>query len=123
MSDLGTLAGATSSTGIGINDAGQIVGNSLLTTGTTHGFLYSNGTLYDLNNLVSPASGVTDIALNFQGDPINNSGQIPAYGTIGGQSHALLLTPVPEPTISQLAASAATAAMGYALLRRLRSAT
>ena len=43
ITDLGTLPGATSSEGTGINDSGQIVGNS-----GVHPFLYSNGIMRNL---------------------------------------------------------------------------
>jgi probable HAF family extracellular repeat protein len=64
-----------------INDKDQIVGRE---------FLYSNGTLQDLNNLVPPGSGVTlDDATG-----INDNGQIVVNGRNSiGQEHSFLLTP------------------------------
>src|SRR5262249_53573124 len=61
MTDLGTLGG-NSSIGNGINDSGQVVGQSVLPGGTAvHAFLWSAGTMTDLGTLgglVSQASGI-----------------------------------------------------------------
>ena len=99
----------------GINELDQVVGTSFLAgDAITHGFLYSEGVMYDLNDLIISGSGVTNIdigAYEYQtGNPINDLGQIAANGIIGGQQHALLLTPTPEP------ASAALLLGGGALL-------
>ena len=53
-----------------------------------HGFLYSNGKMYDLNSLIPPNSGwVIEV-----GQGINDKGEIAATGTLNGTQHALLLT-------------------------------
>jgi probable HAF family extracellular repeat protein len=83
MQDLGTLPGANGSEARGINDAGEVVGDS-----GGHAFLYSDGTMVDLNNFLPPDSGW---ALN-AATAINGSGQIVGYGTIGGRFRAFLLT-------------------------------
>jgi len=92
--DLGTLGG-TSSFAYAINDAGQIVGSSY-TIGNNffHGFLYSGGVMSDVNNLIQPGSGVTNISMNDFGNSINDWGQIVAHGIVSGQTHAVLLNPV-----------------------------
>jgi probable HAF family extracellular repeat protein len=94
MSDLGTLGGDFSE-GLGINDSGQVVGYSLTTVeGDQHAFVYSGGTMTDLNDLIAPGSGWT-LALS---TGINDSGQIVGIGRISGQSHGFLLTLIaPEP--------------------------
>ena len=96
MTDLGTLGGIFT-WGEGINNAGQVVGTSNLADGSgSHAFLYSGGTMYDLNDLVGPSP----IATIINAHDINDSGQIVATGYVGNWSHALLLTPIPEPEIA-----------------------
>jgi len=65
-----------------INDSGVIVGGQ---------FVYSNGTLQNLNNLI-PAGSPYQIE---SATGINNNGQIVANATdtATGQTHALLLNP------------------------------
>jgi len=105
MVDLGTLAGTNSSGATSINDKGQVVGWSGLsstisineaTTLTTHAFLYQNGLMTDLNVLI-PQTGVTlTKALS-----INDEGQILVDGVDGkGNAEQLLLTPLGDPVPS-----------------------
>ena len=94
MTILGTLGGVSDAHGI--NDLGQVVGNSALNDPTkpTHGFLYMQGTMYDLNALLIDSSGyvLTDAVA------INAGGQIAADAiTPSGQEHAVLLTPTAVP--------------------------
>ena len=87
MTDLGTLSGDTISEALGINDLGQVVGYS-----GGRGFLYSGGTMVDLNSLVDPS-----LECNLQAMGINDRQQIVAVGSelLGdsGQEHAALLSP------------------------------
>ena len=85
MINLGTLGGS-SAYAFGINNIGQIVGGSLTGSGDEHAFLYSGGSMSDLNNLVALPPGV----FLFQASGINDVGQIAANGTDG---HGYLLTP------------------------------
>jgi probable HAF family extracellular repeat protein len=91
---LGTLGGSQNDA-YGINAAGDIVGSSKIVGNLeTHGFIYTGGVMYDLNDLIPIGTGITDIDLPiFGSNPINDLGQIAAHGTVGGQRHALLLTP------------------------------
>ncbi|MBD0387562.1 MAG: DUF3466 family protein [Nostoc sp. C3-bin3] len=98
------------SVGVGINNLGQAVGFSGTNTdffapddNGLRAFLYSDNTLYDLNDLIAPGSdaGFTLTAAS----AINNNGQIVGRGGVNGELRAFLLTPtssvsVPEPTSS-----------------------
>ena len=101
MIDLGTLGGS-SSKGFGINAAGDVIGMRALTGNASEAFIYTEGTMYDLLSLLVPGSGVSGLSINPLGNSINDSGQIVATGTIGNSSHALLLTPTPEPASAVL---------------------
>jgi len=74
---------------LGINQNGDVVGASF--TGTdVHAFIYTNGAMYDLNNLIAP----TTIALT-QASGVNNVGQISAAGRINSTTfHGFRLDPV-----------------------------
>jgi probable HAF family extracellular repeat protein len=94
MQDLGTLGG-TVSYAQGINNSGQVVGYDQ-NNGADSAFLYSGGVMQDLHNLLAP--GFTNWYIS-TANAINDSGQIVGTGgTVSGQTHAVLLTPIPEPT-------------------------
>jgi hypothetical protein len=89
LHDLGTLEGDFSSVGVAINDVGAVTGQS-----GNRAFLYtSGGSMVELNSLIDPLLGWTLQT----GDGINDASQINGFGLIGGEQHAFLLTPVPEP--------------------------
>lgn len=90
MQDLGIAGSATA-----INNSGQIVGYSSV-AGPNHAFVYlGNGPMQDLNGLIDPASEWT-LSNAFD---INDRGQIVGEGiSPSGETHAFLLTPVPEPS-------------------------
>jgi hypothetical protein len=73
--------------------------------------------MIDLNSLIDPLSGWELTG----GYAINDAGQITGSGRIGGQSHAFLLTPVPEP--SAWVALASSTAVLVPLRTRLRKLT
>jgi probable HAF family extracellular repeat protein len=96
MTDLGTLGGSGSAA-YGINDQGQVVGESGTSSGSLRPFLWQEGVMTDLNSLVSNGSGWT--LLN--ATAINNGGQIVGNGTNpAGLLHGYLLTPDPPATRS-----------------------
>jgi probable HAF family extracellular repeat protein len=89
MLDLGTLPGYESmSQASAINNKGHVVGTSFTEWGDRHPFLYKDGLMYDLNDLVSPqetdyftfrfASGINDSG-QISGDGINRYGQIRGF--------------------------------------------
>jgi probable HAF family extracellular repeat protein len=86
LTDLGTLGG--DSTGVqGINEAGQVVGDSRTAAGDWQAFITgpNGGGMTDLNSLVDlPAGIVLHAALD-----INNMGQVIV--------HASTIPPIPEP--------------------------
>jgi probable HAF family extracellular repeat protein len=95
MIDLGALNGAVNSRAEGINSSGEVVGSSHIVGHTDRAFLYSNGTMHALNDMIDPASGWDIIWAN----AINDNGWIAGCGLApNGEQHAVLLTPVPEPS-------------------------
>jgi uncharacterized protein (TIGR03437 family) len=119
VTDLGVLEGDYSSVASGINNSGTVVGFSssyvpdfTLQLGALlyppasnyHAFVYSGGKLYNLVNQVVNGAGWQ---LSFA-TAINNAGQIVGTGLFEGANsptvqHAFLLTPVPGPTVTNIA--------------------
>ncbi|MDD2239633.1 MAG: lamin tail domain-containing protein [Kiritimatiellae bacterium] len=80
--DLGTLGG-TNVAATGINDAGQVVGWSQISTGHTQAFVWANGTLTGLGFLPGGTSSVATA--------INNHGEIVGTADVSGTNfHAFL---------------------------------
>ena len=69
--DLGTLPGDALSEGFGINALGQVVGVSFGGTSGSRAFIYENGVMTNLNDLVDVAPNVLQSAQH-----INDAGQI-----------------------------------------------
>ena len=92
MQDLGAL-GFGDSVAYDINNQGQIVGAA---GAAAVGFLYDTNTLQmvDLNTLVGNPQGWSITSAR----AINDSGWIVASASNGVETHAVLLTPVPEPS-------------------------
>jgi probable HAF family extracellular repeat protein len=81
---LPTLNGGTYSLPGGINNWGAVVGSSDVSGGgPSHAFLYDDGELIDLNNIVEPS-----LPLLTSASAINDKGQIVASG-LNGQSYVL----------------------------------
>jgi probable HAF family extracellular repeat protein len=105
--DLGTLGG-DHSYGYAINISGDVVGMSETKARDERqnavqvAFLYMNGKMYDLEALLLPGSGVTELIIgqdvkynNYPaGNSINDRGQIAASGLVHGGRHALRLDPI-----------------------------
>lgn len=113
MTDLGTL-GTGSSAAYDINENGQIVGASYNGPGVdARAFLYQNGTMYDLNALLTSNPGfVVGDALS-----INDGGQIVGLANMpDGSIHGVLLTPALTPAAAPLLPAAWTGLSTIALL-------
>lgn len=89
---LGTLGGFHSQAN-GVNNLGQIVGWATNPGDQSRAFVYSNGSMTNLNSLLAPLSGWMIVDAR----DINDAGQIAAFGCNISTCHALLLNPVPEP--------------------------
>jgi probable HAF family extracellular repeat protein len=115
ITDLLTLGGDRSYANA-INSAGLIVGDSELVPGQQahHAFSFLSGTMVDLNSAISGSSGWELLAAT----GVNDLGQIVGYGTISGEIHAFMLTPVPEP--AACAAIGGMLALGFAAWRKAR---
>ena len=87
--DIGSLGSESFPTSI--NNSGQVVGF----TRSGPSFYWDSQTrLIDVSALLPPDSQFASI----RASAINNYGQIAGIGLINGESHAFLLSPVPEPT-------------------------
>ena len=91
ITDLGALPGSPISQANFINSRSQIVGDSMpCDFSAVTAFLWENGSLVDLNTLVSPNTPFFLFTSSF----IDDRGQIAAFGTLAnGDAHALLLIP------------------------------
>jgi probable HAF family extracellular repeat protein len=117
LHDLGTLGGNDSCAN-GINNSGQIVGEARISSGESHAFLYTgSGPMQDLNNLIVGSSALT-VSNAYA---INDNGQIAGRGLVGGDYHAFLLTPTPEPSTLVLFGLGAISLLAYAWRRRERT--
>jgi len=76
--DLGSLGGGYSYA-FGLNDSGQVVGESSLGGGVVHAFSYSGGSMSDVGTLYGPGVNSTATA-------INNASQIAGYSQTSGGS-------------------------------------
>jgi probable HAF family extracellular repeat protein len=105
ITDLGTLAGDSFSSAYKINFFGQIIGSSGNAGSpewpdviSGRPFISSgNGGITDLNALISPDSGWTLNSVR----AINDWGQIVGEGTLSGQPHGFLLTPIYKAFVPQ----------------------
>ena len=97
MADLGVLPGLTAGAADDVNDAGAIVGSCQDSTGGIHrAFIWHNGIMRDLNDLIDPDLGLEI----FGASAINNVGQIAAFAfNQDGDQVGVILTPVQKPVI------------------------
>jgi probable HAF family extracellular repeat protein len=90
LTDLGNL-GHGYGGAVAINDAGVIVGGTdARDSWTEHGFVYADGVMTDLNDLIQPGTGLTIR----EAEAINNAGVIVGVARdIRSNNHAIVLTP------------------------------
>ncbi|MFC1825370.1 PEP-CTERM sorting domain-containing protein [Thermodesulfobacteriota bacterium] len=111
---LGTLGGSKSH-GIGINEFGSVVGYSKTADDVWNAFLYKDGSMMNLNDLVDTG----DFTLAYAND-INEVGQIVGtmISNLDGSEHSFLLNPtdvapVPEPSTMLLLVSGFLGLAGF----------
>ena len=93
---LGSLGG-TNGVANALNNSNEVVGWSQIANGAQHAFLYSNGSMQDLNLLIPPVSGITLVSAV----GIDSAGDIVAYGTdSSGQMNEYYLSPAEVPAPS-----------------------
>ena len=85
---LGTLGG-NESCSLAVSDEGVVVGYSLAADGKSHGFIWVDGQMFDLNDLVDMENGWVIEEAN----DVNNKGQVLALAKRGSTYKSLLLTP------------------------------
>lgn len=98
----GTRAGAT-----GINGSGHVLGNSALEGDTEfHPFLWIEGVMYDLTNLIDPADPLEPFVTLGRATDINDHGQILVHGTDSRTSgeRVYVLSPIVPDVFLNLAA-------------------
>jgi probable HAF family extracellular repeat protein len=92
MTDLGTLPGDVVSAAVAINNWGQVTGVSADPNGNIRGFLWQDGVMYDLNNLIAGSSPLYLL----HGFGINSAGEIVGFAvnTNISEVHGFLASPV-----------------------------
>jgi probable HAF family extracellular repeat protein len=95
MINLGTLQGGGVSRGRGVNNAGDVVGFALASDFSLKAVVYTDGQLWDLNELIDPAQPLPDGVQLTDAVGINDQGWIVAEGYDASldQSEAYLLIP------------------------------
>jgi probable HAF family extracellular repeat protein len=116
VTDLGTLGGVETEA-MAINNRGVVVGYAITATSSTvqaDAFVSDGSGLISLDSLLIPGSG-WDMRSAYG---INDAGQIAGQACrITGECHAVLLTPVPEPSTTLLMALGGLA-LAYRVVRR-----
>ena len=96
LTNLGILPGDFAAFATGINNLGHVVGNNFDSNfNWSHGFIWQDGVMTDLNALIPEDSGLFIISAS----NINERGQISGMATVqtgphAGDIHAYLLTPI-----------------------------
>jgi probable HAF family extracellular repeat protein len=116
--DLGMLSGDASSLAWSVAN-GNVVGQSVNSSGTGRAVLWAGGTpagIVDLNKVI-PAGTGWDLTCAYG---VSSTGYIVGVGTLGGVTQAFLLTPAatPEPSALLLAATGMVGLLAYAWRKR-----
>lgn len=133
--NLGTLPTGRNSEAYSINNEGVVVGAADVVSSVTyetnpitheviittnfqnHAFLFSNGSMVDLNNLISTNSGWQ----LYYAFGVNNSDQIVGWGSLDGGEHIRsFILEIPEPSAPAIMASTATGMFAWRRWRRTR---
>ncbi|HWC65372.1 MAG TPA: hypothetical protein VG777_04755 [Thermoanaerobaculia bacterium] len=106
MRDIGTLPGDVRTQALGVNDEGQVVGLSIDAAHDIRAFLWEDGEMIDLNDLVPSGSPFLLYA-----NDIDDRGEITgeAYDPVTGTAPAFRLIPEDEPPAVETAAPAGNA--------------
>jgi probable HAF family extracellular repeat protein len=110
VTNLGVLPGDFAAFATGINIRGQVVGNNFdANFNWSHGFIWQDGVMTDLNTLIAADSNLFIISAS----NINARGQISGMATVqtgphAGDIHAYLLTPIDGPIGDSMADFART---------------
>jgi probable HAF family extracellular repeat protein len=110
VTSIGVLPGDFAAFATGINNRGQVVGNTFDSNfNWSHGFIWQDGVLTDLNTLIPADSNLFIISAS----NVNERGQISGMGTVlsgphAGDIHAYLLTPTYGPIGASMADFALT---------------
>jgi probable HAF family extracellular repeat protein len=93
LTDIGTVPGGVETYALGINDRGQIVGEVVYGNSSLRPFLWQNGDIRDINNLLAQDTGwLLGYAYG-----INESGQLAGLGLHNGKFSPYVPTPVAAP--------------------------
>jgi probable HAF family extracellular repeat protein len=112
---LGSLGG-NNGAAYALNNFNQVVGWSQIANGAQHAFLYSNGTMQDLNLLIPPLSGITLTSAV----GIDSAGEIVAFGSdASGQTNEYLLTPLESPVPEPSSLAVFTVMIGTFVIRKV----
>ena len=112
--DLGTLAGDVVSAAIAINNLGQFTGVSIDNDGNIRAFLWVNGTMLDMNDLIPQPSSLYLL----HGFGINDLGQVTgfAFDFNSQEVHAFVATPITDGTREMALSPAPMASVRSALV-------
>src|SRR5262249_34830925 len=96
LSEIAVLPGGRNSYALGVDDAHLVVVAATGSNGVLHAFLWQNGNLTNLNDLLPSGTGWELV----EARGINNAGQIVGWGKVNNQEQGFLLSPNQRPTVT-----------------------